>query len=397
MAPPAGLARWLAVFIVLSVNGFVALSRAIPLLLLLNFAVSAWLVGHFTVIWLILPFYMGNDLSSTGSSGLAAAGITILSLYAVILFFALGSCLVLWYRSFLLWWFESSRFPAAANTGLKTTMQWYYGFDFWFEARLDPSKTRRLDRTYADRGEYALLDHYCTWLWTPVCLQTIKPYLLVMVFVTVHQSFVLAVLAWSVSRRSWRNTTSAFSALAVFFPLLILWLKLTPFIRKWTMLAVQNRTAFEYRNFVHRRRRPTWRMAVWDGRHLRRYSATFNPWDLGDWKANCRAALGEHWWQWPLFWLQPTRVHRYGSYDGSDLPLGDRWLDFLATRHDPGIVSFGPTGDDNDDNNLDSDYDSDSSGGGSSVIELVGIRPAPEPAPLPAAVVRNRTTYSSEY
>ncbi|KAI0473741.1 hypothetical protein GGR56DRAFT_696265 [Xylariaceae sp. FL0804] len=40
------------------------------------------------------------------------------------------------------------------------------------------------------------------------------------------------------------------------------------------------------------------------------------------WFGSWMLTLGQHWWQWPLFWIQPERVVRYGDYPGDrDLPF----------------------------------------------------------------------------
>ncbi|KAI0394761.1 hypothetical protein F5Y17DRAFT_457673 [Xylariaceae sp. FL0594] len=49
-----------------------------------------------------------------------------------------------------------------------------------------------------------------------------------------------------------------------------------------------------------------------------------NPWNLRP-RENMRQALGK-WWQWPLFWIQPERVSRYGNYAGWDLPFSNQVL-----------------------------------------------------------------------
>ncbi|KAI1320984.1 hypothetical protein F5Y16DRAFT_405407 [Xylariaceae sp. FL0255] len=65
-----------------------------------------------------------------------------------------------------------------------------------------------------------------------------------------------------------------------------------------------------------------------------------NPWDLGT-RENLRQTLGNKRWQWPIFWIKPQRVKKYGRLCTCDLPFSEEVSD--AQRQLYGLHPFGVT------------------------------------------------------
>ncbi|KAK2035542.1 DHHC zinc finger domain-containing protein [Colletotrichum zoysiae] len=170
----------------------------------------------------------------------------------------------------------------------------------------------RGDRMYHCRHGYnrclPVFDHYCYWLWTPVYLNTIKPYCLFMPLIFLYQLFCLVALCWTMSSPHVRGLSRWFIPLIVVSASLTALLAVNMIMFQWNMIVIQNRVGKE------RGREWRWRMAIRDieGR-LMEDEPEDNPYSLGSWRANAQEVLGK-WHQMPFWFWQPARVHQYADH-----------------------------------------------------------------------------------
>lgn len=300
------------------------------------------------MVGLILPWYTRQDLVTPPSVYHRNAGFALLVVFSACLFLLAGTLATLWIRAAQI--YRGRRLPKLADFGPKACMQ---AWDSAFmslrylgtgnrpnlcvactkEPRLLEEGPRILDRCYhcvTTKGKVIgclpLYDHYCWWLWTAVCMYTIKPYLLVMIYVPVFHTVALAILGWSLSLPT-QTSRQTFAALAVAFPLMISWVYFAPAVKQWKRLGCQNSPHREFVKYARGRSRPEWPMVIRlpDG-SFKHHVTHRSPWDLGT-AGNLRAALGDRLWLWPLFWVVPRYVQEYGKSEDSDLPFSRAFLE----------------------------------------------------------------------
>ncbi|WQF85911.1 hypothetical protein CDEST_10925 [Colletotrichum destructivum] len=336
---------------------FFGVSAWIPVLLVVDLIGHTWLVTHFLVGSYILPasgLRKGRLLFRPDPNDLPRA-CTLLGFYLVVLGLTGGSLAHLWWTSCRLLR-KGYRFPSGAVLALKPTMQalrdpvasaHWVGIGRRPNQCLDCLKRQCpeegghrpiLDRVYhgythkrKDLDCFPLWDHYCWWLWTPVCLPTQKSYLLFTVYIVIFHLVSLGIISWSLG--SWWSTWThlPYVVAALFLPMVFLWVKLAPFWGQWKNQVFRNQTHHELGTFVRNRPQPAWPIGLTGPDGFEHVVVPFNPWDLGT-IGNVRAALGDHWWQWPWFWCIPRRVNEYGTNPDWDLPFGEQWSNFVEGR-----------------------------------------------------------------
>ncbi|KAI8296842.1 hypothetical protein K4K56_000115 [Colletotrichum sp. SAR 10_98] len=327
---------------------WVFLCKWIPVILVLDLVGTSVAVYRFILFGLILPWYTRQDLVTPPSVYHRNAGFALLVVFSACLFLLAGTLATLWIRAAQI--YRGRRLPKLADFGPKACMQ---AWDSAFmslrylrtgnrpnlcvactkEPRLLEEGPRILDRCYhcvTTKGKVIgclpVYDHYCWWLWTAVCVYTIKPYLLVMIYVPLFHTVALAILGWSFSLPS-QSSRQTLVALAVAFPLMISWVYFAPAVKQWKRLGCQNSPHREFVKYARGRSRPEWPMVIRlpDG-SFKHHVTHRSPWDLGT-DGNLRAALGDRLWLWPLFWVVPRYVQEYGKSEDSDLPFSRAFLE----------------------------------------------------------------------
>ncbi|KAK1987557.1 hypothetical protein LZ30DRAFT_684486 [Colletotrichum cereale] len=336
---------------------FYGVSAWIPVLLVLDLAAHSWAVFRFLVVDYILPasgLRKERLLFRPDPNDLPRA-CAILGLFVFFLVLTGGCLIQMWWTSYRLLKM-GYQLPSGAVLAQKPAMQALrdeYAAHHWFDLGCRPNHCldclKRqcpedgghqpiLDRMYHGYTEerkdlhcFPLWDHYCWWLWVPVCLPTQKAYLLFTVYIVNFHLVSLGAIAWSLGKWSTRWAFGPVLLSALFLPMVFLWVKLAPFVGQWKNQVFRNQTHHEMGRFVRSRRVPSWPMGLVGPDGLEHVVVPFNPWDLGT-IGNVRAALGDHWWQWPWFWCIPRRVKEYGTNPDWDLPFGEQWINFVEGR-----------------------------------------------------------------
>lgn len=148
-----------------------------------------------------------------------------------------------------------------------------------------------------------------------VYLDTIKAYLLAILFMTLDAVIVLSVSVFAMIRKSTASYRTH-GPVALLTTMIIVYLAGSNAFRRWWHIACRNRVIPELAGNSVRKQRFAIFQPTRDGHDY--IFGTFederrqamNPWDLGT-RANLKAALGG--WSCLLFWRQPARVRRYGS------------------------------------------------------------------------------------
>ncbi|KAI8218716.1 hypothetical protein K4K54_010125 [Colletotrichum sp. SAR 10_86] len=328
---------------------FTRISVWVPVLLVLDIALQSYFVYDFLKDLVIdYPFPVFFLPLSALDRGLSLA---LLVLFSFVWLGTVGSAVWMWWESGMIFLYGYRPVPDV-DVGLKMAVQahWIPSASLLRIARGRRPKSCRLcqrrreaqrmistlDRSHhakaasgKDVGCLPVFDHWCPWLWVPVCLTTIKPYLLFMVYVALFHLFSAGILSWSVAIWAFGHHAYKFWIGATFLPLALNWIYAAPIIGKWKHLAFMNSTDREHDLF--RLSTPSgWPMCVRasDGgyHHL---MVSFNPWDLGT-MGNLRSVLGESIWTWPLFWVVPRRVREYGRHPDYDCPFAPRFLDDVS-------------------------------------------------------------------
>ncbi|KAF9871174.1 hypothetical protein CkaCkLH20_11343 [Colletotrichum karsti] len=323
--------------------GYMRLCQWMPVLLLLDVVANTSLVLSFFSTVLAPP--TGHpQWKDRSAPSVRAAAIWLLALFLSVLFLLVASLVCMWVES---WFIYHRGFRApGANFGLKPIMQAARSQDLSFRNISDgnrPSTNRlclhrasaHLDRMHPATaasgkkiGCLPLYDHWCFWLWVPVCMTTNKAYLLSMAYILMFHAVSVVVLAWSLSVWGFRSHGYSFAVACAMLPAVINFVFTAPLIGKWKHLAVMNSPGQEWDIFLnpHPGREPGFPMCVRssDGSYHHRLFHK-NPWDLGT-MGNLRQVLGEQWWMWPWPFLLPKSVRDYGRDDNFDLPFSEDWL-----------------------------------------------------------------------
>ncbi|KAF3764010.1 hypothetical protein M406DRAFT_75235 [Cryphonectria parasitica EP155] len=191
----------------------------------------------------------------------------------------------------------------------------------------------------------AVYDHFCGWLRVNVYLDTIKPYLLSMVFLFLDSIIVFScsVAGWSMTRQLDFSLHGPTTLLAV---AVVLWLGWHNMHMKIHNLAMRNRTIPEMNQL--RQNAAGLGGRLWFAIQLvptdefvyARYHEGRNPWDLSV-RRNLYQVFGG--WDCLLPWRQSPRCVGYGVSRGiSDFEMNDefwRWVE--EVRADPGSRAAG--------------------------------------------------------
>lgn len=166
-------------------------------------------------------------------------------------------------------------------------------------------------------SEQPLYDHTCQWIRVVIFLDTIKPYLLAILFMTLDAIIVLSISVFALTRRS-MGSYRVHGPVAIMTALIITYLSGSNAYKRWWHIACRNRVDPELDKEAHKFKKM--RFAVVLPRIIEQdyiFGAfederrrALNPWDLGIME-NLRAALGG--WSCLLFWRQPARVWEYGT------------------------------------------------------------------------------------
>ncbi|KAI3320883.1 hypothetical protein HD806DRAFT_524542 [Xylariaceae sp. AK1471] len=163
-------------------------------------------------------------------------------------------------------------------------------------------------------------DHFCPWIQVAVYSHTTKAYLSFIFWLILDCLLTIGVIAYSLSSGHLRfNTTLGTTVLLM--TAIFLQLADSTFRFQHRFLARKNMTGAE--QGMSARGSNPYVLAFKVREHgpegdwiLKVCPFDDNPWDLGT-QENLRQTLGE-WWQWPLFWIHPPRVTRYGTFAGSE-------------------------------------------------------------------------------
>ncbi|OHE95119.1 DHHC zinc finger domain-containing protein [Colletotrichum orchidophilum] len=333
-------------------------SAWIPVLLVVDFVATSWIVCHSLVTTYILPASREVPLwtvRSPLSSDLVTAW-ALLGMYFFVLFHTLGCLASLWVYSYRIV-HQGYRIPKGAILRQKIVMQSLpdaAAARHWFDLGFRPNTCHHclqtadfeggeglgsfLDRMYhgktnkgKDLGCIALFDHYCWWLWCPVSLQTQKSYLLFTVWILVFHLFSLGVLCWPMVSFGTRWPYPPAIVATTSFPFVFFWVKKAPFRAQWINQGLRNQTHSETARYVRNLPQQAWPMGIAGPNGFEHVVVSFNPWDLGT-MGNLRAVLGDSIWEWPFFWRIPRRVREFGTHADWDLPFGPRWAQFMEDR-----------------------------------------------------------------
>ncbi|ROW06646.1 hypothetical protein VPNG_06741 [Cytospora leucostoma] len=175
---------------------------------------------------------------------------------------------------------------------------------------------KKCERDQKMRGVHLpLYDHYCHWIGAVVWLDTIKPYLLFLVFMALDA---LIVIASSIAAMALPARTSGliYAPVVVLASLIVALLAFDNAWKRWKSLAFENITIQECKE-VHASSGGFWFAIAMEGTgqdgeyswFFRRYGG--NPWDLGI-RSNIHQAFGGL-LDCLLPWTQPPRVRRYAD------------------------------------------------------------------------------------
>lgn len=177
-----------------------------------------------------------------------------------------------------------------------------------------------------------LYDHFCPWLRICVYLDTIKPYLLSILFLVLDATLVLitSIIAMSRHKRSSAvvHAPATFRAVAV-----VIFLAFSNLWFKFEDLALRNVTLPEESQMED----VGFCFAISLDRPHDHHAHTFasyigNPWDLG-WRKNLSQAFRERVWDCLLPWTQPPRVLHYADrHQVTDFEMSDRFWDWVAEK-----------------------------------------------------------------
>ncbi|KAI1810354.1 hypothetical protein GGS20DRAFT_204633 [Poronia punctata] len=194
-----------------------------------------------------------------------------------------------------------------------------------------------------------LYDHFCPYIRVAVYLHTLKAYLNMTLFLILDALFTMTVSIVSMATSKHWDSIFIFAITVLVAGPVIMNVAGEGFTERLVMMVFKNEIYSEkgrsnvdgelhYLVFKVREHGPN------GGWTVRLHKFRNNPWDLGL-RENVRQALGP-WWQWPLFWIQPERVTRYGKYAGWDLPFGkhvlqvrDAYLGLSSTTPGPDTPS----------------------------------------------------------
>ncbi|KAK7740920.1 hypothetical protein SLS53_004983 [Cytospora paraplurivora] len=150
-------------------------------------------------------------------------------------------------------------------------------------------------------------DHYCYWIRVLVYLDSIKPYLLTILFLLVDAVVVLGLSIYALADAE-HSTSVLHAPMSALATLITAYLSGVNVLAKWQELAFYNRVSPE-------KKRPDYLFAIAVGTRdvpdfiFSTYEA--GPWDLGS-RGNLQEVLGSK-WSCFLFWVRPKRVKNYGK------------------------------------------------------------------------------------
>jgi hypothetical protein len=191
-----------------------------------------------------------------------------------------------------------------------------------------------------------MYDHVCSWLRLTVFLPTIKPFLVVVVFLLFDALFVgslsVYALVTAAGTRIHAMDGLLFSAILAIFLIFggplskVYWLGCRNALSE--ELGIKKLDASK-RHFVMARRADDTRVEFVKFPVATGWWALSSPWELSM-RENLHEALGESVLSWPLFWVAPRRVRQYdeGYDENSDFPLGKL---YVSSRR-PTCVVFNP-------------------------------------------------------
>lgn len=192
-------------------------------------------------------------------------------------------------------------------------------------------------------GCIPVLDHFCWWLWVPVSLPTIKPYLIFMVWLPVFHTVSLGILAWPLTISAWQSTGWLYVFIAACFPYMMLLVLAAPIKKQWRRLGCLDSPAREYAQFIRHRPSPAYPMYIKrsDGTYAHMVMK-YNPWNKGT-ILNLRSVLGDRVWTWPLWFMVPRRVLEYGTGE-EDLPMSSQFHQDIQGTQEAREFSFPTAG-----------------------------------------------------
>lgn len=176
-----------------------------------------------------------------------------------------------------------------------------------------------------------LYDHYCYWIRIVVYLDSMKPYLFAITFMSIDAILVFALSIFAIARRE-QSRSILHVPMSVIAAFVIAYLSGDSVVKKWWLFALRNRIAPEedmmgshlFAIAVGTSERPDFIFSAYEG----------NPWDLGPWE-NLKEVLGDG-WSWLLFWVRPRRVKNYrkNGYlaNHSDFKMSDDFLAWVSNK-----------------------------------------------------------------
>ncbi|KUI70211.1 hypothetical protein VM1G_06320 [Cytospora mali] len=174
-------------------------------------------------------------------------------------------------------------------------------------------------------------DHYCNWIRVIVYLDSMKAYLLTILFLAVDAVIVLALSTFAISHRG-HSMSILHAPMSVLATLIITYLAGGNTVKKWWQLAFRNRIGPEeghrhdhlFAIAVGTRDIPDFIFSTYIG----------SPWDLGI-RGNLTEVLGST-WTWFLFWVRPRRVQDYrkNGYlaNQSDFQMSADFMSWVANK-----------------------------------------------------------------
>ncbi|ROW01906.1 hypothetical protein VMCG_05536 [Cytospora schulzeri] len=174
-------------------------------------------------------------------------------------------------------------------------------------------------------------DHYCYWIRVIVYLDSVKAYLLTILFLTIDALIVLALSIFAMARRE-HSTSILHAPMSVLTTFIITYLAGSSVLKMWWKLAFRNLIGPEiglkghhlFAIAVGSRDLPDLIFSAYEG----------NPWDLGTW-GNLKEVLGDK-WTWFLFWVRPRRVkdYRKNGYlaNQSDFQMSADFMGWVANK-----------------------------------------------------------------
>lgn len=150
-----------------------------------------------------------------------------------------------------------------------------------------------------------------------VFLDTIKPYLLAILFMTLDAIIVLFISVFALTERS-MGSYRVHGPVAILTALIIAYLSGSNAYKRWWHIACRNRVDPEMDHETRKFKKLRFAVELpargeqdyFFGAYEDARRRALNPWDLGT-KENIRVALGG--WSCLLFWRQPARVREYGT------------------------------------------------------------------------------------